>query len=326
MSFLAPSRLLLLLAVVALAALYVVLQHRRRHYAVRFSNLDLLSSVAPRRPGWRRHVSAAFVGLALTAMVVGLARPTRDEKVPKESAVIMLVVDVSASMDATDVSPTRLQAAADAAARFVQGVPPGFEVGLVAFDRQAQLLATPSTDHATVAAAIEQLRTGPGTATGEGVYTALDAIDVALKASGARPIATNGGASTEKPSATIVLLSDGATTTGRSVEGAAEAASADHVPVNTIAYGTPNGTVEVDGELVPVPADVEAMRELADATDGSSFTAESAGQLSHVYDDIQAKVGSRTEQKEILRTFFGIGVVALLIATGASLLWNARFL
>src|SRR5688572_18735646 len=115
MTFLASERLWLLVVVAGLAVAYVVLQRRRRHYAVRFTNLDLLASVAPKRPGWRRHASAALVGLALAGVVLGLARPVRDERVPKEEATVMLVVDTSVSMEATDVAPDRLQAAQAAA-------------------------------------------------------------------------------------------------------------------------------------------------------------------------------------------------------------------
>ena len=144
MTFLAPSRLWLLLAIAALAIAYVILQSRRRHYAARFTNLDLLASVAPRHPGWRRHVAAAAIGLGLVALIVGIARPVRDEKVPSDEAVVMLVVDVSASMEATDVAPSRLQAAQEAAARFVKGVPDKFQVGLISFDESTHVLATPA--------------------------------------------------------------------------------------------------------------------------------------------------------------------------------------
>ena len=166
MTFLASERLWLLVVVVALAAAYVVLQRRRRHYAVRFTNLDLLASVAPKRPGWRRHASAALVGVALVGVVLGLARPARDERVPKEAATVVLVVDTSVSMEATDVAPDRLRAAQAAAHTFVDGLPDGLLVGLVAFDGSTRLLATPTAEHAAVEQALDQLATGPGTAAG----------------------------------------------------------------------------------------------------------------------------------------------------------------
>ena len=152
----------------------------------RFTNLDLLASVAPRRPGWRRHVAAAAIGLGLVALIVGIARPVRDEKVPSDEAVVMLVVDVSASMEATDVAPSRLQAAQEAAARFVEGVPDKFQVGLISFDESTHVLATPTTDHAAVISAIDNLETGPGTAAGDALSTALDTVDATLKQASAR--------------------------------------------------------------------------------------------------------------------------------------------
>jgi Ca-activated chloride channel family protein len=327
MTFLAPSRLLLLLAVGALAGMYVVLQRRRRHYAVKFTNLDLLQSVAPRRPGWRRHVAAAAVGLGLVALVIGLARPVRAEKVPRDEAIVMLVVDVSASMAATDVSPSRLQAATTAATEFVNGVPAGFEVGLVAFDKSTRLLATPTADHAAVIAAIQQLKIGPGTATGDALSVALDAVAASLAASNAPTSTTTTAAPTDQPpSATIVLLSDGATTVGQPITTAEQIATDRGIPVTTIAYGTNSGTVVVNGQSVAVPADPASMSQLAKSTGGSFFTAGSAAELSSVYHDIQSRIGYRLEDREILRTFLGIGIVALLVATAASLLWNARFL
>jgi Ca-activated chloride channel homolog len=327
MTFLAPSWLLLLLVVAALAGGYVLLQSRRRHYAVKFTNLELLQSVAPRRPGWRRHVAAAAVGLGLIALIVGLARPVRSEKVPRDEAIVMLVVDVSASMSATDVSPSRIGAATAAATDFVKGVPAGFQVGLVAFDRTPRVLSTPTVDHAAVIAAIGQLTVGPGTATGDALSAALDAVAASLAASESSTAATSPTAPLDQPpNATVVLLSDGATTVGQPISTAERTATDRGIPVTTIAYGTDTGTVMVDGQPVAVPADTAAMSQLAQSTGGSFFKAGSAAELSSVYDDIQSRIGYRLEDREILRTFLGIGIIAMLLATAASLFWNARFL
>jgi Ca-activated chloride channel family protein len=322
MTFLAPSRLWLLLLVAALVVAYVLLQGRRRHYAARFTNLDLLASVAPKRPGWRRHLTAVAVGIGLVALVLGLARPTRDEKVPSEHAIVMLVVDVSASMKATDVSPSRIQAAQSAAEQFVDKVPPKFQVGLIAFDGTTRVLATPTTDHAAVVQGIQRLRTGPGTATGDALSTAVDTVETTLKSARA-------DATTEKgkpPAATIVLVSDGVTTVGSPLADATTEAADAGVPVTTIAYGTQYGQVTVEGEIVDVPSDPEAMSAVAKATGGKFFTAESSNELRSVYNDIQARVGFHLEQREILRWFIGLAVVALLLAVVASLLWSGRFL
>lgn len=316
MRFLAAGRLWLLLAVVALAVAYVLLQRRRTGYAVRFTNLDLLASVAPKRPGWRRHVPAAAMGLALAGLVLGLARPARDEKVPKEAATVMLVVDVSASMQATDVAPTRLQAATEAALSFVDDLPDRLRLGLVAFDRTPRVLSPPTTDHATVEAGIRGLAIGPGTAAGDAIFVALDAITTAGGAG------TTGGEQT----AAIVLLSDGVTTVGSPVQAAAQAAVEQGVPVTTIAFGTDEGSVEFAGRVIPVPADPAAMTKLAETTGGAFFEAASGDELKGVYEDIGTRVGYTTEQREIGMTFVAVSMALLLGAVAAGLLWTNRLL
>jgi Ca-activated chloride channel family protein len=322
MTLLAPSRLWLLLAVAALVVAYLVLQRRRRHYVVRFTNLELLDSVAPRRPGWRRHVVAVAALLGVTTLVVSLARPAREERVPRNDGIVMLTVDVSASMTATDVVPSRIEAAKAAAKDFVDQTPAGFQIGLVAFDGSARVLAAPTSDHAAVDAAIEGLEPGEGTAAGEGIYAALDAIKSTVNAT----VTPAQQRSRDDLAATIVLLSDGTTTTGRSVESAAQAADDASVPITTIAYGTDSGTVEVQGQVVPVPADTETMAQVARTTGGSSFEAGSASELRSVYRDIQGRVGYTTETREIGRVFVAFAIVALLLAVAASMWWTARFL
>lgn len=316
MTFLAAGRLWLLLVVAGLVAAYLLLQQRRKQYAVRFTNLELLASVAPRRPGWRRHVPAAAMALALSALVIGLARPVREVRVPKEAATVMLVVDVSASMQATDVEPTRLDAARDAALSFVDDLPDRLRVGLVAFDRSTRVIAPPTTDHALVETGIQGLYTGPGTAAGDAIHTALDAI-------------TNAGGAGEtdgEQTAAIVLLSDGATTVGAPVEQAAQSAVDQGVPVTTIAFGTPEGTVDIGGRVIPVPADVGAMTSLAEVTGGSFFEAASGEELRGVYEDIGSRVGYTTEEREVGLTFVGIAVALLVAALGAALVWTGRML
>lgn len=331
MSFLAPAWLLLLMPVAGLVVAYVVLQRRRRHYAARFTNLELLSSVAPKRPGWRRHVSAAAAVVGLAAMVVALARPVRQEEVARDEATVVLAVDVSASMTATDVEPDRLGAARAAAAEFVRDLPDAFQVGLVAFDGTARVLVSPTTEHDTVVAAIETLSAGQGTATGDGLEAALAAIEAAQTTTVS--LTTDTDSSDADPTdadeavpSTVVLLADGATTVGQPLETATQLAVEAGVPVTTIAYGTDSGTVTIDGQAIAVPADTDAMAEVADATGGSAFTAASADELAQVYDDIESRIGTTTEEREILRAFVGIAVVALLAAALTSMLWSARFL
>ena len=297
MTLLRPALLWLLVGVFALVAIYVVMQRRRRHYAVRFTNLDLLASVAPKRPGWRRHLPAALVALAMVVGVVGLARPAHDVAVQKKTAIVMLVMDTSLSMEATDVKPSRLEAAVDAATKFVDELPSSFSVGLVSFAGTATVAAQPTTDHEQVKTAIENLQLGRGTAAG-------DAIDAALLGDQGRP-GPRPGANLISPaaddgepiSASIVLLSDGGTTTGADPLDAAQAAADVNVPVSTITYGTADGEVTIQGETVPVPPDAASMQQIADISGGKAFEAGSTSELSSVYSSISGIVGHSTEQR-----------------------------
>jgi Ca-activated chloride channel family protein len=282
---------------------------------VRLPTTRVLAAVAPKRSVWRRHAPAAVALLTVVLLVVAVARPARDERVPREAAVVVLAVDVSASMTATDVAPSRIDAAVAAASDFVDDVPDRFQLGLVAFDGTARVLTTPTEDHDAVRAALQRLTPGEGTAAGEGIAAALDAISSSVEQAG--------GGGLDLP-ASIVLLSDGATTVGRPVEEAAREAADRSVPVSTIAFGTDRGTVVVGGEVVPVPADRQTMEAVADLTGGTAAEAETADELHDVYDDIGARVGSVVEQREIGRAFLGIALVALLAAVASSFVWSPR--
>ncbi|MCB1006291.1 MAG: VWA domain-containing protein, partial [Acidimicrobiales bacterium] len=292
-SFLDPAWLLLLLAPAAMLAVYVVLQQRRPQYAVRFTNLELLDKVAPKRPGWRRHVTAGVFLIALAALIVAVARPTRDVQVPVERATVVMAIDTSLSMEATDVAPSRLEAAQEAANRFVELLPPSINLGLVTFNGTAQVAVAPTTDRDAVTRAIDGLELGESTATGDAIFASLDAIE---------SVPDDG---TDEPvPARVVLMSDGTRTVGRPEGDAAAAAVEADVPVSTIAFGTPNGTIEYTDEttpptIVPVPVDEVSLQNIADATGGSAFTAASEAELSQVFDDIGSSVGYETEQREI---------------------------
>lgn len=311
MNFLSSARLWFLVLVAGLAAAYLWRQRHRRQYAVRFTNLALLDVVAPRRPGWRRHVSAAAFVLALTSLVVAFARPAMAKRVPVEETTIMLAIDISGSMAATDVTPNRLQAAKAAAVEFVTNLPPRFDVGLVAFDQTARTVAAPTNDHGSVRASIEALRIGGGTAIGEAIYASLDSLDAQAVPDGGRAAP-----------ARIVLMSDGSTNSGRSNDTAAEAAAAAHVPVTTIAYGTDAGQVTIGLRTIDVPADKDALRSIADQTGGKFFQAASANELKEVYNTIRTSVSHRFVRHDISGWFLGIGLVFLAGAAGASLAWS----
>ncbi len=313
MRFLSAVRLWLLLGVAALAAAYVVQQLRRKQYAVRFTNLALLDKIAPRRPAWRRHVPAVAFLLALIAFTTAFARPSRPVKVPRERATVVMAIDVSLSMEATDVEPTRLEAAKDAAESFVDLLPARLNLGLVSFSGTAQVLVAPTNDHSLVKRSIETLSLGPRTAVGEAVFASLTSIASVPAEVGMAP-----------PPARIVLMSDGETTVGRPNEVAAAAAADADVPVYTIAFGTDEGAVEVEGRLVPVPVNREALAQLAEATGGSAFEAASSKELREVYNDIGSSIGYRTVPREVTSWFVGLGLAFALAAAGGSLVWSAR--
>ena len=308
-SFDAPWRLLLMLAVATLAAAYVVLQRRRPVFETRFADVYLLASVMPRRPGWRRHVPAGLLVLTLVALTTGFARPQADVRVPREKATIIVTLDTSGSMMATDVSPDRLTAAKTAAVRFVRSLPKTFDVGLVSFSSSAVVVQSPTPDHATVEQSIRDLGLGGGTAIGDAVAAGVAA---------ARSVAA--AAQTAVPSR-IVLLSDGGNTVGQSVASGAEQAIAAGIPVSTIAYGTDAGFVDVRGRQIPVPGDTAALADLASTTGGTAYTAASSSQLKNVYDDIGKQVGTRIQRQSMAVALTGLALLLGLAAGAASLVW-----
>ena len=313
MTFLAGGRLVLLLAVAALVVAYVFVQRMRREHAVRFTNLALLASVAPRRPGWRRHLPAGAMALALGLLVIAFARPARNVKVPRERATVMMAIDVSLSMQATDVYPTRIDAAVEAASTFVDLLPPRLNLGLVTFAGTAQVLVSPTTDHDLVKRSLQSLQLSERTAIGEAVFASLGAISTVPEEQGQQPAPGR-----------VVLMSDGATTQGRPNEMAAAAAKEAGVPVSTIAFGTDSGVVWVEGGAIPVPVDRAALADLARGTGGQAFVAASERELEKVYADIGSSVGYRTEKREIGTGFVGLGLALALAAAAGSLVWTSR--
>lgn len=311
--FLQPWWLLALLPVLAVAAAYVWRQIRRRAIALRFTNVELLRTLAPKGLGWRRHLGAGAFLICLAASSAALARPAVDSEEPLERATIMLAIDVSLSMEARDVQPSRIEAAQEAAKLFVADLPPTFNLGLVAFAKSANVLVSPTKDRGAVTEAINSLTLAQATATGEAVFTCLEAI---------RLVPADGTAG--PPPARIVLLSDGYRTSGRSVEDAAAAASAANVPVSTIAFGTDAGVVEIEGRPQQVPVDRLALSELAEATSGHFYEAASVGELKQVYDDMGSSIGRRVLPREVTHWYAGIALLFGLAAASLSLLWTSR--
>jgi len=313
--FLEPAWLLGLIPVLALAAAYAWRQRHRAATAVRFSNLNLLKTLVPKGIGWRRYLAAACFLAGLLALVASLAKPEIDMKLPSERATIVLAIDVSLSMQAGDVPPSRIEAAQEAAKQFVGDLPTNYNLGLVSFARSAQVLVAPGKDRRAVLEAIDRLELAEATATGEAVFTALEAIKSV-------PAEDPG----EPAPARILLLSDGYRTYGRSVEEAAAAAVEAGVPVSTVAFGTDEGVVDIAGQLQPVPVDRVALADLAESTGGYFYEAASAEELKRVYRDMGSSLGLRLVPVDLTRWFAAAALLLALLAGGFGLLWTNRLL
>jgi Ca-activated chloride channel homolog len=317
MSFEQPLYLVGLALLPLLAIAYVAHERHRQRGQEAFATASLLVSVAPRRPGWRRHAPLLLYGLALAALLVALGRPQATVAVPVERASIMLATDHSGSMQATDVAPSRLVAAHSAADRFLAEVPDQIGVGVVAFNHAPKTLLTPTTDRRAARAAITSLRPSGGTATGEALEASLQALGA-----GAR------GRHGRRPGA-IVLLSDGAATHGRDPEGVARRARRLRIPIYTVALGTDAGTIQVttpSGQIRTrrVPPDRPALRRIAAISRGEAYAARDADALSAVYERLGSRIATRDEPREITAAFAGAGL-AMVVAGGAlSLRWFRR--
>ena len=312
-SFLDGWRLWLLLAVPVLVGLYWWRGRRRHAYALRFSALPMLGQVAPRRPGWRRHVVAAGTLLTFAVLVTAFARPAAEVRVPKERATVVLAIDVSLSMNAEDVAPSRLDAAQQAARQFAAELPPTINLGLVTFAGSASTLVPPTTDRARVQQAVDTIELGPYTAIGEGVYTALSSLEQVPADPSGEPVPAH-----------LVVLSDGETTVGRPNAEAAAAAAEQQVPVSTIAFGTPEGTVLIEGRREPVPVNEDELRDIADATGGDFYEAETLPELEQVYADIGSSIGYELVPSEITDRWVGLALACLVLTLAGSLVWFGR--
>lgn len=314
-AFFHPERLWILLLVPALLLLYLGLVARASKRSRRFG-IDNLERVMPRQAAWKRHIAVAAAVLSLASLTVAFAQPKDAVLVPRERATIVVAIDVSRSMEAQDVEPSRIEAEKVAAQQFVDMLPRGFNVSLVAFSGTAAIVVPPTIDRGMVNRAIQNLQLGPSTAIGEGIYSSLDAMAL-VPPDALRPDEPTPGA--------IVLLSDGYTNIGRpSLEAARESAKRGF-PIHTIAYGTSNGYVVSNGRREPVPVNPAELAAVSQASGGEAFRAGSTSELSNVYKTIASSVGYEKVDKEVTELYAGIALAFAVLASLAVLSLAARW-
>ena len=309
LGFQAPLFLLLLIAVPLLVMSLLAERRRRRRFVVRYTATATIRAVAASTPAWRRYLPAALFLAALAALIVGLARPERTVAVAIDKASVMLVLDISGSMQATDVQPTRLDAARSAGKRFLTRVPEQMRVGMVGFSDSPQTIQALTYDHREVRAALDSLAADGGTATGDGLSAALGLFERKNR---------------RGPPAAIVLLSDGKATAGRDPIEVAQEAKRLGVPIFTVALGTEEGVIPGGFGGQPVPPDPETMRAIARESGGKAFEVQDSGELGSIYSKLGSSIGTKKEHRQITAAFAAGGLVFLMGAVMLSLRWSGR--
>jgi Ca-activated chloride channel family protein len=316
-----PWFFVFLLFIVGLVALYVITQQSRKRRILRFANMELLESVAPQRPAKWRHLSAILLICSLVLLTIAMAGPQNDVRIPRNRAVVMLVIDVSQSMRATDVEPSRLAAAQEAAKQFADQLTSGINLGLIAYAGTATVLVSPTTNREATKIAIDKLQLADRTATGEAIFTALQAI------------ATVGaviGGGDGPPPARIVLMSDGKETVPSNPDNpkgaftAARTAKDQGVPISTVTFGTPYGYVEINDQRQPVPVDDQTLKKIAELSDGNAYNAASLEQLKEVFTKLQDQIGYETVKGDASVGWLRLGSLLLALSALAALLFNRR--
>ncbi|MBA3261082.1 MAG: VWA domain-containing protein [Thermoleophilaceae bacterium] len=311
MSFASPVFLAALALVPLALAAQVVARRRARRFAVRFPAVATLAPLLPRVSSWRRRLPLALFLASLAALSLALARPHATVAVPREQASVVLVTDVSRSMLADDVEPSRLEAARSAAKHFLEEVPDEARVGAVAFSTDPHTVEAPTDDRSKIEDVLDSLSADGGTATGDALAAALDLVD--------------NGPVARRPPAAILLLSDGETTTGRDPTEVARAARRLRIPIHTVALGTRRATIETPtGMVIPVPPDPETMRRIARLSGGQAFQAEDADDVARIYESLGSRVASQKEEREITVAFAASGGLLLAAAAALGLRGTAR--
>ena len=333
MSFIWPVMLLSVLAVPLFILLYLRMQRRRRRLAARYGSLGLVL-VAGREPGWRRHVPVALFLVGLAILLVALARPQAVVSLPRLEGIVMLTFDVSGSMAADDLKPTRMEAAKEAARAFVQSQPPSVQIGVVAFSDSGFTVQVPTNDQGAVLATIDRLKPERGTSLGNGVLVSLEAI-AAAQAGDTSSYYTNltlTPAPTPTPlpkgtytSAAIVLLTDGENTTSPDPIEAAQAAADRGVRIHTVGIGSADGSIlKIEGYSIRSQLDEDMLQRISQITGGAYYNAESEQELRTIYTNLNPQVVIKPEEMEITSVLAGLSIVVMLIGAALSLLWFSR--
>ena len=312
---------LFLFVVLGFVGFYVAGQLARRRRMLRFANTELLESVAPQRPSAWRHLAAILLTIALVLITVAMAGPTHDARIPRNRAVVMLVIDVSQSMRATDVLPSRMAAAQDASKQFVDELTPGVNLGLIAYAGSATVLVSPTTNRDATKRGIDALQVADRTATGEGIFAALQSIST---------VGAVIGGGDDPPPARIVLFSDGKETVPSNPDNpkgcytAARTAKDQGVPISTISFGTKNGYVEINDQRQPVPVDDEMMKKIAQLSGGTAYDASTLAELKNVYATLQEQIGYEPARGDASAGWLRLGTLVLAAAALAAILINRR--
>lgn len=306
MSFDSPIWLLALAVIPVLVALYVRARRRAQRYAIRYPAVSTLREAVAASPSWERHLPAGLALAAAVVLVLALARPHMAYSAPVNEGSIVLVTDHSGSMAASDVAPSRLAAAVSAANRFIDQLPASVRLGAVAFSSAADAVQAPVANHGAARSIIDGQSANGGTDTGGALDEALQLLH---------------GSSAHHPPSEIVLLSDGAANAGPDPVSVSQQAKRDHIPIFTVALGTPNGVLQNPDPLappVPVPPDPQLMHQIAQTSGGRAFDAQTSDELSSIYKDLGTKLGSITRHREVTAVFALAGLVLLAGAAGAS--------
>jgi Ca-activated chloride channel homolog len=312
MSFFSPAWLLALALVPVAWAAYVWARRRPKRYAMRFPAVSTVREVMAATPAWERHLPAALALAAIAALAVALARPRVTEHIPTNQANIMLVTDHSGSMAATDVQPTRLAAAVAAANTFIDQLPSTVRVGAIGFGSSPDAVQGPAGNHAVARSLVDSLQASGGTDTGDALKLALQLLQ---------------GANAKHAPAAIVLLSDGAANAGPDPQAVAQVAKKDHIPIYTVALGTPGGVLQSPDPFqpnVPVPPDPQLMQQIARVSGGRAFNAHSADELSSIYKNLGSQLSTVARKREITAWFAAAGVILLVGAGVASVRLSGR--